>query len=145
MNLSCKLHTIYESQAHLDADLAYWQEQLRLQDWRVKAEVVRDKQMRDAIDKHSPSSGGASVLLDRKEATILLLHPADFPSDTTWPQDHEVTLVHELLHLHLEAIFWACPLAEKTDSYTNAEEQAICSIAPGLVQLRRGSMPDRLQ
>ena len=72
-----------------------WQERLRLQDWDVKVDIAREAQFRT-----SGTAGECRWVLAKKTALVYLLDPVDYPPDIRWEQDHEVTLVHELLHLH---------------------------------------------
>ena len=120
---------IYETQAQIDEALEYWQKVLRLQDWIVDVSIKRQSKMFT-----EDSQGSVHIVIDRKEAHIQLLDPEDYPN--TWPQDHELTLVHELLHLHLEPLRVVANL-DRASTWQVAEEQAICSISSGLVNLIR--------
>lgn len=74
------------------------------------------------------------IRLSLKEATIRLLDPIDFPPDRDAPQDIELDLCHELLHLHM------APFAPSTNTLQDTMmEQAIESIAKALVSLKRRS------
>lgn len=107
---------------------AEWQEILKLQEWQV------------AISKAHPhqfglkeNQGECSWVLKKKMALIKILHEDDYP-DTPFKQDMEVTLVHELLHLHY------APFDEtKSGSLEEiALEQSIHLISKALVSLKRG-------
>lgn len=120
---------IYESQEQLNTALAYWQDILRLRDWKLKAEIAREKKM-------SQLGRQAEVSVDEqhKYARIWLMSPEDFPEDVGWEQDHEESLVHELLHVHL----WVLEPDKEDPRGDIPEEQAINSIVSGLIRLKRG-------
>lgn len=120
---------IFDSQEQLDACLAYWQKVLRLQDWGVKARIVRRSALDDETNAH------VSVTWNKKNAFIELLDPIDY-SSTAWAQDHEKSLVHELLHIHITAV------ANERGAWEEGmddmmEEQAIESLATSFVKLNR--------
>lgn len=75
------------------ARLAYWQKQLRLQDWDISVRIMRRHAMPRAT-----SVGSVQIEIYRR-ANVLLLDPVDFHPDD-WPADAdlEISLVHELLH-----------------------------------------------
>ncbi len=116
------------TQEALEERSAYWQKVLRLQDWNIQAVVVRRRDM-----ELECVQGECEPQLSNKRATIRLLDPVDYLPDNEWPQDMERTLVHELLHLHME------PFCYDLEGVENGlMEQAICCIADGLVALHRG-------
>jgi hypothetical protein len=65
-----------------------------------------------------------------KTVTPARLDSVDYPLDCMVPQDMENALVHELLHLHF------APLEDSSGNLFT--EQAIESIAPGLITALRG-------
>ena len=102
----------------------YWQTLLRLQDWDVSVHLV---------DELQGSSLGRCWWLDEKEiATIRILRPERCDPGRTPTQDVEVTLVHELLHLHFSAF-----TAENNTPQSIAQEVAINRCAQALVRLHR--------
>lgn len=117
---------LFQEQVQLDKRRAYWQQVLRLQDWDVAAKVVRQDKL--TLGRQGECQWG----LERKEAIIRLLDPIDYPDDCQRKQDHELTLVHELLHLHFAAF------AAEGGAAEIAQEQAIQCIAKALVALERG-------
>ena len=123
---------IYENQEQLDADLAFWQKQLRLRDWTVRAKVVRQRDIPTGEQAYSFTN----TLL--KDARILLLDPVDYDETQPPPLDHEHDLVHELQHLPMCAMRM-CAFGENEPpaGYLIAEEQTIDCTAHGLVKLRR--------
>lgn len=114
-------YKLFEELETAERYLAKWQKLLRLQDWDIHIYIKR------AQDFHiSESQGEVTWNLPRKEAIIRLLDPIDY-GERDWSQDHEVTLVHELLHLHF---------AHHREPVTE-DEQAIAAISKALVTLER--------
>lgn len=129
------LSVIYKTQAELDAALAYWQKVLRLQDWDIKIIFGRERDMCD------PCLGEIITTPAKKMALIKILDPVDY-SNPHYEQDHEPTLVHELLHIHFNSIMDEIRDVDKVlhDRLYTQEESAIESIAKGLISLSR-SLP----
>lgn len=117
--------------------LAYWQRELRLQDWRITVAIVDEPH-----EFVGPPSEVANLsgqiqygVAAYRHAMIRLLRP-DHPTLASgagpqWlaPHDLEQVLVHELLHLYIGDI--------SGRSATSAEEMAIDTIAWTLVTLDR--------
>jgi hypothetical protein len=121
---------IFKTDEELQEKLVEWQKRLRLQDWLITTRIARNK------DVSANSQGHCSWVINKKMATILILDPIDYPTDTMFKQDMEQTLVHELLHLHF------APFDDETDTPKEvAIEQAVDCIAYGLVQLHREKLP----
>lgn len=118
--------TIY-TEAELRKRVKYWQERLRLQDWRIIVQIVRARDM-----EHDDEVGALCQWnLYNKIARISILDPADH---IDWvAQDMEWVLVHEMLHLHIAAID-----PEGTEEKSMAVEQAIESMTYGYMRLERG-------
>lgn len=110
----------------LEGMLRFWQERLRLQDWYIKIRFARSSEF-----DHGSSSGEVIYELRSKQAMIKILDPIDYPRNTSWEQDVEETVVHELLHLH----FGSLQIEEEFKSIML--EQAICCIADGLITTKR--------
>lgn len=117
------------TQEQLEALCREWQGILRLQDWRVFLRKTRARDM-----SNPDHQGECEWVLSRKEAYISLLDPVDYPPDAIEPQDEELTLVHELMHLHF-APFWTDK--GEDDPERIAMEQAIELTAQALVRLKR--------
>lgn len=109
---------------------AVYQRILRLQDWHNKVKVARGYD----FDKQN-CQGQVRYTLARKEALIYILAHADYEPSHAFPQDMEVTLVHELLHLHFAEVSDKCE--EAVVDINTALEQGIQSIAEAIVTLRR--------
>lgn len=110
--------------------LRYWQERLRLRDWDILVTIGR---MGDL---------GAGTLGDcdmgsgcKRQAKIRLLHPDDITGQQFWFDsqcwDWELTLVHELLHIHLQDCL--DPNWNDQPALRRAVERAVDWIAKALV------------
>ena len=124
----------------LHKQLAYWQRILYLQDWTVELRVVRQWEMTD-----HQTLAQCENHLQRKDAIIYVLHPHDLPGLSSRflngeECDYDVSLVHELLHLHF------APFRNNDDA--TAHEQAINAISRGMVKVWRNkdneNAPDTL-
>jgi hypothetical protein len=113
------------SQAQLDRWVRQWQQVLRLQDWQVKVELCRERDMKQA---------GCEGLNDHnvhlKRSAIQIRDPADH-LNADFPADIEATIVHELLHLHFAGLYSSKGLQMQL------WEQAIESIAMAFVGMKR--------
>jgi hypothetical protein len=108
---------------------AFWQRRLLLQDWEIiykisrKADFTNKESMAEVVYKQN-----------KKQAVIKVVDPADYDFGEDYPQDHEKSLVHELVHLHLASFDSAtekCRLAERD------LEIAVDSLARALVRTLR--------
>lgn len=123
--------TLIRKQVHLDIEqakilLAEWQAVMRLQDWFIELRIVRGAEIPDA-------QGRCSWVKERRSAIIQLMDPIDWPTETIEPQDMEVTLVHELLHL-------SCVPFDDFENGTPKEiglEQHINAISHAMVSAKR--------
>lgn len=105
-----------------------WQQKLRLQDWNVKVRLCRLNEMpeQDCLASITPT-------LERKDALMKVLTPMDVQLIDGYLQNDEginygLTLVHELLHLHL----W--PFTQnQTATELVAEEQAVNALSRCIV------------
>src|SRR3990172_9860518 len=113
----------------LRKQLAYWQRVLYLQDWTVELRVVRQWEMTD-----NQTLAQCENHVQRKDAIIYVLHPHDLPGLSSRflngeECDYDISLVHELLHLHF------APFRNEND--TTAHEQVINAISRGMVKVWR--------
>lgn len=116
-------------ECELRKQLSYWQRILYLQDWNVDIRVVRQWEMGDQT-----TLAQCQWFIQRKDAIIHVLHPSDLPGLSgrflnNEECDYDVSLVHELLHLHF------APFHKADDEI--AHEQAINAISRGMVKLWR--------
>ena len=108
----------------MNKGLAYWQEALRIQDWDVHYDIVPVHVLDDAF-------ADITFIATKRAAYLRMVNPEHRSHD--W----EVSLVHELLHIHF------APFKTKAGSVQElAEEQAIHSISTALVVLRREGSDD---
>lgn len=84
----------YATNAELRKGLRKWQRTLGLLDWQIKARLIKSNEIADGCVAHC-----LPCLLHRS-ATIGILDSLS-RRDSTWPHDHEHSLIHELLHLPL--------------------------------------------
>jgi hypothetical protein len=111
----------------------YWQGILRLRDWDILVQVCRQNEMTN------PSAiGECEIQRQRKDATIRVLAPQDLQLVSQGfhhgeESDYDLTLVHELLHIHLDSL-------GPRDQVTDQEEQVIEAISQALVRLRREAL-----
>lgn len=111
----------------LQAICSFWQKVLKLQDWRITINYERFHKMRDKAG--GLVWGDVRTVPTCKRAYIHVLHPGD--NEGTTEQDVEETIVHELLHVHINEV-----LRNKEDEIE--EERAINALAEAYVTLRRG-------
>ena len=109
--------------------LRVWQKRLRLDDWKIEVKIVRIWELEHGTLGHIDWS------TPRKSAVIKVLNPADYelPPDKI-PADMELSIVHELVHLHLSVL----PLSKTS---RGAEEQVVTMIADALVSLEHNPPP----
>lgn len=124
------LEAVIYTEEQLKAKCAEWQKILRLEDWTIFTGIYRSRDF-----KTENSQAEIEPFLQKRMAKIRILDPVDYEPTCWTPQDMEISLVHELLHIHLFKLF-----ADRADeSRQIAEEQAIEAISNGLVDLyRRG-------
>jgi hypothetical protein len=108
----------------LDALLARWQKALRLLDWRIAIEYVRDLCAADG----DPVYGLCTPCVDNKTAWIRIRDP-ETPVDNGRDAVAmvEPVVVHECVHLHF------APWNARSPAEIAAEEQAVWAIAEALV------------
>jgi hypothetical protein len=114
-----------ETQSFLNQRLWIWQKRLRLQDWNISVRMARVADLR-------PKTLG-NINWDRKEksAVISVMSPDDYRiHGSAMLEDMEMTVVHELVHLHLSGL----PRNEETKK---VEEQAVNMLAEALIKLDR--------
>lgn len=119
------------TQEQLLAKCREWQAILKLQDWDIKLRLAR------YYDE--PNLGSCSWTLPKKMATIRIQEYNDYDPANKWERDQEITLVHELLHLHFAPFD-----ADDGNHLGLAQEQAIHAISVALVNLARAAVPQTL-
>jgi hypothetical protein len=117
----------------LQARLEYWQACLRLQDWDIEVRLVRGATIGQG------TSGELHTFRLKKRALIKILREDDYEAALEGavfdqPHDMEYTLVHELVHLALDA----CTVQfDPGTIQETAEEHAVHALASALVALDR--------
>ncbi len=71
----------------------WWQGVLGLSDWYIIVKIKR------FYDMPHDTQGACNWTFSRREALIKILDPNDYDPNCIVPQDMELTLVHELLHI----------------------------------------------
>lgn len=104
--------------------IKFWINLLSLNDWEISVKPVRRTELE--LD----GQGEVKYNFVGKQALILLLDPVDWQNDN-FEQDHEKTLVHELLHLKFDEI----PVKKK---FKQKQHQLLNDMAKCLVKARRG-------
>ena len=88
------------NQEELEKLCREWQAILGLSDWHVELEISRKENFCKGKFQGKWLNGLCEPNLQTKVAFINIIDPADYPDNAILPQDMEVTLVHELIHLH---------------------------------------------
>ena len=114
----------------LKARVEYWQQQLRLKDWLIDAQIVSAEELQGmgawAYNKMDHENRFSQIrLVDPQWAHLLCQN-----GPPLYPYNLEETLVHEMLHIHLRG--WE---AEPDTSAFEDHEFAINAIAQALMAL----------
>lgn len=112
---------------------AFWQNQLKLNNWRIAIGIERK-----TVFNNSQSTGEIDYVLPLRQAIIKILDPLDYPN-SPFEQDMEISLVHELLHLHF-ALFE--PKSDDSLEFL-IMESTIEQLANILVEMKRTNMQDQ--
>lgn len=124
-----------EFEAAVEAQLRYWQQVLRLQDWNISLQVVRQHDLGDP-----EAIAECQYYIDRKDAFIRVIPPSDLDKfEETFmageARDYDVTLTHELLHLHFAGF--------DDPQHEQEQEQVINTLSRALVKLYREAGPSK--
>lgn len=109
---------------------AFWQNQLKLNNWRIAIGIERKTAF-----NNSQSTGEIEFVSALNKAVIKILDPSDYPQ-SPFEQDMEISLVHELLHLHF-ALFE--PKSDDSLEFL-IMESTIEQLANILVEMKRTNM-----
>lgn len=112
---------------------AFWQNQLKLNNWRIAIGIERKTAF-----NNSQSTGEIDYVLPLRQAIIKILDPLDYPN-SPFEQDMEISLVHELLHLHF-ALFE--PKSDDSLEFL-IMESTIEQLANILVEMKRANIQDQ--
>lgn len=112
---------------------AYWQEVLQLQDWRIDLRIAR------SYDMGTDNAGEINALSHKRMAIITIRDPID--ADPAWMEgsfDPELSLIHELCHIHLAPFAAAASKNESTLEHVTLE-QAVHALSYALFRLDRAT------
>jgi hypothetical protein len=102
-----------------------WQDRLRLADWKIEAKIVRASELKP------DTLGNLRWNSDTRTALIRVLDPVDYDlPPARIAQDMELTIVHELVHLHLSVL-------PRDPTRKSVEEQVVDKIASALFNLEK--------
>jgi hypothetical protein len=106
--------------------LRVWQKRLSLDDWEIRAQIVR------ASDLRPDTLGNLKWNNATKTATVRVLNPLDYDLPASEiPTDIEYTVVHELIHLQLAAL-------PRDPHSRSIEEKVVNRISEALFALEKG-------
>ena len=114
---------LFKTTAQASKCLAKWQGILGLKDWRIELRIVPAAEMVNVDEDGTPAEAEVEPLSDLRLARLRLLRAKDCEKLGAEPAtDHELCIVHELLHLHWRG---------------TPEEQAVHALSSALVALSR--------
>lgn len=125
---------VFADEVEAQTACEWWQKHLSLSDFTVACRLKR------AADLPPGKQGTSDWVLSRREILVKLLDPIDYPPDCIVPQDHERTLVHELIHPKL-GYFDNTPDDESSTRFVMMET-FIDDLARALVKFRRLAYPE---
>lgn len=86
------------TQKELEHWLKHYQELLSLQHWDIKIRFATYEEM-----DGGHTEGSCEIFQSNLSAYILILHPDYYPRMARFPQDIRTTILHEVMHIPLEA------------------------------------------
>jgi hypothetical protein len=114
---------IFTDDEQLRAACERWKKVLRLQDWIVDVQLVRRESFSDG------ESASVEYNLFERTALVRVLDSRDYAGED---QNHEISLVHELVHLMLAGLD---PLIKDNGMADVVLERSVRTIAVALVQM----------
>jgi len=113
------------TQAQVDRWLRLWQQRLALEEWKIDARIVRQR------DLNPDTLGNLKWTSTNHTAAIKVLDPRDYDMPAAQiPADIERTVVHELVHLELSVL--------PRDGSRKVEEQVVNRMTEALLELDHG-------
>jgi hypothetical protein len=100
-----------------------WKNRIGLRDWDVKVDIVRYFEL---IDEEALAT--VTYKVSKKQAVIKLRDPNDIEPNKHFPINMEMSIIHELLHLHF------APLGITADNLH--EEHAVNALTLALFDLK---------
>lgn len=114
------------SQPYVTERLAFWQQRLKLEDWRISVVPARRSDLKPR------TLGGIRWDKTKKTAVIWVLDASDYRLPyREMLEDMELTIVHELVHLELASL-------PRSEAGRGTQERAVNGIAEALLGLERG-------
>lgn len=86
------------TQKDLEGWLEYYQDLLGLKHWHIQIRFGSHEEMEGGTVE-----GSCEIYQSLLSAYILILHPDYYPKSARVPQDIQTTVLHEVLHIPLEA------------------------------------------
>ncbi len=120
----------FQTQAELDACLAYWQECLFLSSWIIKAELCDVHEL-----SNNQACGECESTPTASTAMIRVLRKEQYPADALEKYCAEQTLVHELLHCKYITIEDSDKSIESC-FYDNAQHSLLEQMAKSLIMAK---------
>ena len=117
---------IFDNSDEAQSWCQYWLKRLSLSDWTVVVKVCRAKELAPGNEAQ------VQYVRSSKTAIVSIMCKEDY-DNSSFPLDHEINLVHELMHL----LF--CPFMDEekeSEAWIN-QEWAIEATARALVDVRR--------
>lgn len=81
--------------------LEYWQERLRLRDWRIRIETKRYYDMPASVSGSGDEAAHIEFHHHNKTGEMVVVELTDIDPETPGIPSTEHSIVHELLHIHL--------------------------------------------
>ena len=131
-----KLERKILNQSELEDCLEFWQKELALEAWQIKAEIAKEADM-----PIEDTQGTVQLVESIRTAKIFILAPEDF--DGMHEFNMEQCLIHELLHVKTWAIVGG-KIKRGTSRY-KIYEQEIDSLATILYNLKERSRNDKVE
>lgn len=120
--------TVFDQREAEDC-LAFYQQHLRLCDWQIAIQIVKK-----ADGLNHAYAADVDFRVYKKTALIRLMCEEDYDVSDV-PQDHEFSVVHELVHLHYAPLE---PLLEKCSPLSDVMlEQSVNALAGAIISMRR--------
>jgi hypothetical protein len=113
------------AEAFVNEKLAVWQRNLSLDDWNISIVMCRRS------DLKFKTLGGVRWDKTKRSAVISVLAPSEYQLTVNeMLDDMELTIVHELIHVHLAAL-------PRSEASRRDEERAVNQLARALLKLDR--------
>lgn len=126
------------TQRELERLCKKWQRILRLEDWKVRPVLAAGVNDFGSCLADSNHRQAIIYVRDQTMSPMGTLDD-DVPAYVHFPADEELTLVHELIHLHTESFAPSEKDGEDEDPRSSAHEFCVNAIADALVTLERKS------